>query len=153
MTPVIESRPYVKFTGELIGTKPVDKPLNMALDKPTLASESVPGHSATCAVDGRPETFYQAKSAENCFLQVSAERIIRPKSVRIVFVDEAEYAFKLECSVDQENWTQIGEASGIFKEKNVPMDGKFEGLFYRITFTPADAGKPAPAVSEFEIIM
>ena len=50
VTPVIENRPYVKFTGELIGTKPIDKPLNMALDKPTQASESVEGHSATCAV-------------------------------------------------------------------------------------------------------
>ncbi len=153
VTPVIESRPYVKFTGELIGTKPVDKPLNMALDKPTLASESVPGHSAVCAVDGRPETFYQAASGENCFLTVSAERIIRPKNIRIVFNSEAKYAFKVDCSLDQETWTPVGEAEGTFKEKVIPMDGKFEGLFFRVTFAPGDAGKPGPAVSEFEIML
>ena len=152
-TPVIESRPYVKFTGELIGTKPIDKPLNMALDKPTLASESVPGHSAICAVDGRPETFYQAASGDKCFLTVSAERIIKPKNIRIVFNSEAEYAFKVECSLDQENWTPVGEFKGAFKEKVIPMDGKFEGLFFRITFGPADAAKPGPAVSEFEIML
>ena len=152
-TPVIESRPYVKFTGELIGTKPVDKPLNMALDKPTLASESVPGHSAICAVDGRPETFYQAASGDKCFLTVSAERIIKPKNIRIVFNSEAEYAFKVECSLDQESWTPVGEVKGTFKEKVVPMDGKYEGLFFRVTFAPADAGKPGPAVSEFEIML
>ena len=152
-TPVIESRPYVKFTGELVGTKPVDKPLNMALDKPTLASETVPGHSAVCAVDGRPETFYQAASGENCFLQVSTERIIRPKSIRIVFASEAEYKFKLECSVDQETWIPVAEVSETLKEKSIPADGRFEGLFYRITFAPSDAAKPGPAVSEFEIML
>ena len=152
-TPVIESRPYVKFTGELIGTKPVDKPLNMALDKPTLASESVPGHSAICAVDGRPETFYQAASGDKCFLTVSAERIIKPKNIRIVFNSEAEYAFKVECSLDQESWTPVGEVKGTFKETVIQMDGKFEGLFFRVTFGPADAGKPGPAVSEFEIML
>ena len=60
-TPVIEDRPYVKFTGELIISEDYT-PINVALDKPTLASESVEGHSSTCAVDGQPETFYQAKS-------------------------------------------------------------------------------------------
>ena len=152
-TPVIESRPYVKFTGELIGTKPLDKPLNMALDKPTLASESVPGHSAICAVDGRPETFYQAASGDKCFLTVSAERIIKPKNIRIVFNSEAEYTFKVDCSLDQETWTPVGEATGTFRETVVPTDGKFEGLFFRITFGPADAAKPGPAVSEFEIML
>ena len=73
--------------------------------------------------------------------------------MRIVFVDEAEYKFKLECSLDQETWTPIGEVGGSFKEKVVPMDGKFEGLFFRITFAPGDAGKPGPAVSEFEIML
>lgn len=151
---VIESRPYVKFTGELVGTKPLDKPINMSLDKPTLASESAEGHSATCAVDGRPDTFYQAKSAEDCFLQVSAERIIRPKSIRLVFAKEAAWGFVLECSVDQENWTNIAEVNGAenFKEKSVPMDGKFEGLFFRATFR-AKPGLPAPSVSEFEIML
>ena len=152
-TPVIENRPYVKFTGELNGTKPVDKPVNMALDKPTLASESVEGHSAFCAVDGRPETFYQAKSAGNCFLQVSTERIVKPKSIRIVFNSEAEYKFKVECSPDQEIWTPVSEAGGTFREKVIPMNGKFEGLFFRVTFAPADAAKPGPAVSEFEIML
>ena len=152
-TPVIESRPYVKFTGELVGTKPVDKPLNMALDKPTLASESVPGHSALCAVDGRPETFYQARSGADCFLQVSAERIVKPDSIRIVFQDEADRSFRVECSVDQENWTQIAEMNGSFKEKTIPMDRRFEGLFFRVSFVSSDAEKPGPAVSEFEIIL
>ena len=151
---VIENRPYVKFTGQLVGTKPLDKPLNMALDKPTQASESVDGHSAMCAVDGRPDTFYQAKSAENCFLTVSAERIIRPKSVRLVFAKEAAWDFVVECSVDQENWTKITEVTGTesFTEKSIPMDGRFEGLFYRVTFR-AKSGLPAPAVSEFEIML
>jgi hypothetical protein len=152
-TPVIESRPYVKFTGELIGTKPVDKPINMALDKPTLASEALAGHSALCAVDGRPETFFQAKSGENCFLQVSTERIIRPDSIRIVFSGEADHSFKVECSVDQESWTPVAEARENFKEKVIPMDGKFEALFYRIAFASSDAAKPGPAVSEFEIML
>ena len=152
-TPVIENRPYVKFTGELVGTKPVDKPVNMALDKPTLASESVEGHSAMCAVDGRPETFYQAKSAGNCFLQVSTERIVKPKSIRVVFHSEAEYKFKVECSLDQENWTPVSEVGGTFREKVIPMDGGFEGLFFRVTFAPADAAQPGPAVSEFEIVL
>ena len=125
----------------------------MALDKPTLASDSVPGHSAVCAVDGRPETFYQAKSGADCFLQVSAERIVKPKSIRIVFASEADYSFRVECSVDQETWTPISEVGGTFKEKDIPMDGKFEGLFYRITFAPGDAAKPGPAVSEFEIML
>jgi len=153
-TPVIENRPYVKFTGELVGTKPLDKPLNMALDKPTQASESIDGHSAMCAVDGRPDTFYQAKSAENCFLTVSAERIIRPKSVRIVFAKEAAWDFVLECSMDQENWTRIDEAKGTdaFTEKTFPMDAKFEWLFFRITFREKP-DVPAPAVSEFEIML
>ena len=152
-TPVIESRPYVKFTGELVGTRPVDKPLNMALDKPTLASESVPGHSALCAVDGRPETFYQARSGADCFLQVSAERIVKPDSIRIVFQDEADRSFRVESSVDQESWTQIAEMNGNFKEKTIPMDRRFEGLFFRVSFVSADAEKPGPAVSEFEIIL
>ncbi|MBO7088484.1 MAG: discoidin domain-containing protein, partial [Lentisphaeria bacterium] len=153
-TPVIENRPYVKFTGELIGTKPLDKPLNMALDKPTLASESVEGHSAICAVDGRPETFYQAKFAENCFLQVTPERIVKPKSIRIVFAKEAAWNFVLECSIDQENWTRIADVSGSEKytEKSFQMDGKYEGLYFRITFK-SESGLPAPSVSEFEIIL
>jgi len=153
-TPVIESRPYVKFTGELIGTKPVDKPLNMALDKPTLASESLEGHSATCAVDGRPDTFYQAVSAEDCFLQVSTERIIRPKSIRIVFAKAVSRDFVVECSVDRENWIRIAEVTGTdeFTEKAIPMDGRFEGLFFRVIFR-AKSGLPAPAVSEFEIML
>ena len=153
-TPVIENHPYVKFTGELIGTKPLDKPLNMALDKPTLASESVEGHSAICAVDGRPETFYQAKSAENCFLQVTPERIVKPKSIRIVFAKEAAWNFVLECSIDQENWTRIADVSGSEKytEKSFQMDGKYEGLYFHITFK-SESGLPAPSVSEFEIIL
>ena len=126
----------------------------MALDKPTLASESVDGHSATCAVDGRPDTFYQAKSTEGCFLQVTPERIVKPKSIRLVFAKEAAWDFTVECSVDQENWTRIAEANGTesFKEKSIPMDGRFEGLFYRVTFR-AKSGLPAPAVSEFEIML
>jgi hypothetical protein len=152
-TPVIESRPYIKFSGELIGTKPVDKPVNMALDKPTLASESVAGHSALCAVDGRPETFYQAKSGENCFLQVSSERIIRPDSIRVVFSGDAKYSFKVECSVDQDNWAPVAACDDVSGEKVIPMDRKFEALFYRITFAASDAAKPGPAVSEFEIIL
>ena len=32
------------------------------------------------------------------------------------------------------------------------LDGRFEGLFYRIAFK-AKSGLPAPAVSEFEIIL
>ena len=152
-TPVIENRPYVKFTGELVGTKPLDKPLNMALDKPTQASEAIDGHSAMCAVDGHPDTFYLAKSAENCFLTVSAERIIRPKSIRIVFAKEAAWDFVLECSMEQENWTRIDEAKGAdaFTEKTFPMDAKFEGLFFRIMFR-GKQDAPAPAVSEFEIM-
>ena len=39
-----------------------------------------------------------------------------------------------------------------FKEKTFPMDGKFEGLYFRITFK-AKSGLPAPAVSEFEIML
>ena len=69
-----------------------------------------------------------------------------------MFNSEAEYAFKVDCSLDQENWIPVGEASGTFKEKVAPMDGKFEGLFFRITFK-VKAGLPAPAVSEFEIIL
>ena len=153
-TPVIENRPYVKFTGELKGTMRPSGPVNMALDKPTLASESIEGHSAICAVDGRPETFYQAKSAENCFLQVTPERIVKPKSIRIVFAKEAAWDFVLEYSMDQQSWTRISEVTGTerFKEKTFPMDGKFEGLYFRITFK-AKSGLPAPAVSEFEIML
>ena len=153
VSPVIESRPYVKFTGELVGVKRID-PVNMAIDKPTLATDSAEGHSPMCAVDGRPETFFQAKSASEAFLQVSTERIVKPSSIRIVFASEAAWEFTVECSVDQENWTRIGEVSGAekFAEKTFAMDGRFEGLFYRISFK-AKPGLPAPAVSEFEIVL
>jgi len=153
-TPVTENRPYVKFTGELVGTKRSAEPVNMALDKPTLASESAVGHSPTCAVDGRTDTFFQAESAENSFLQVTPERIVKPKSIRLVFAKEAAWNFVVECSVDQENWTRIAEVAGAeaFSEKSIPMDGKFEGLFFRVSFRPAQ-GVPAPAVSEFEIML
>ena len=55
--------------------------------------------------------------------------------------------------MDQETWTRIGEVNGTFKEKVIPMDGRFEGLFFRVTFAPSDAAKPGPAVSEFEIML
>ena len=154
MTPVIENRPYVKFTGELIGTKRSAEPVNMALDKPTLASESAEGHSPTCAVDGRPDTFYRAKSEGNAFLQVTPERIVRPLSIRLVFAQKAAWDFVVECSIDQQNWTRIAEVAGqdAFQEKSIPMDGKFEGLFFRVTFRAAP-GVPALAVSEFEIML
>ena len=56
--------------------------------------------------------------------------------------------------MDQENWTRIAEVKGTesFKEKTIPMDGRFEGLFYRISFR-AKTGLPAPAVSEFQIML
>ena len=56
--------------------------------------------------------------------------------------------------MDQENWTRIAEVTGAekFTEKSIPMDGKFEGLFFRVTFR-AVQGAPAPAVSEFEIML
>ena len=154
VTPVIENRPYVKFTGELIGTKRSAEPVNMALDKPTLASESAEGHSPTCAVDGRPDTFYRAKSEGNAFLQVTPERIVRPLSIRLVFAQKAAWDFVVECSIDQQNWTRIAEVAGqdAFQEKSIPMDGKFEGLFFRVTFRAAP-GVPALAVSEFEIML
>ena len=78
---------------------------------------------------------------------------MKPKSIRIVFASEAKYAFKVECSVDRDSWTSIAEISETLREKVVPMDGRFEGLFYRITFAPSDAAQPGPAVSEFEIIL
>ena len=154
VTPVIENRPYVKFTGELIGTKRSAEPVNMALDKPTLASESAEGHSPTCAVDGRPDTFYRAKSEGNAFLQVTPERIVRPLSIHLVFAQKAAWDFVVECSIDQQNWTRIAEVAGqdAFQEKSIPMDGKFEGLFFRVTFRAAP-GVPALAVSEFEIML
>ena len=62
-TPVIESRPYVKFTGELTGTKPVDKPLNMALDKPTLASESPRSGQNLIAFESRFSQTWKSISA------------------------------------------------------------------------------------------
>ena len=129
-------------------------PVNVALDKPTLASESVEGHSAFCAVDGRSETFYQAKSAENCYLQITPERIVKPKSIRIAFAREAKWSFTVESSMDQENWTQITDVPGSesISEITVPLDAKYEGMFFRISFR-AKSGVPAPAVSEFEIML
>ena len=152
-TPVIEDRPYVKFKGEPVITEDYN-PVNVALDKPTLASESVEGHSAFCAVDGRTETFYQAKSAENCYLQITPERIVKPKSIRIAFANEAKWSFTVESSMDQENWTQISDVPGSesISEITVPMDAKYEGMFFRISFR-AKPGLPVPTISEFEIVL
>ena len=57
--------------------------------------------------------------------------------------------------LDQENWTEISGFSipgQTFKEIAIPMDGKYEGLFFRIVFK-AKAGVPAPAVAEFQIML
>ena len=56
--------------------------------------------------------------------------------------------------MDQEHWTQIADAtsSESISEITVPMDAKYEGMFFRISFR-TKSGLPAPAVSEFEIML
>ena len=149
-TPVVESRPYVRFNRST--TKVSGLPMNSAfgLNNPTLASSESPDHAANLGNDSNVTTFWQPKENDtNAWWQVDLERAVTMTQVKLAFPAPDNYHYQIGASSDGSHWkivTDQYQTSSIDQTQTNNITEPISGHLLRVTFI----GKPA-AIAELEV--
>ena len=151
-TSPVQSRPYVRFTGE------VQSPPSVVLgsDNPTLASSESPGHSSNLANDGDPVTFWQAAGNDHrAWWQVDLERIVNVSQTRLMFPAAGNWRYRIEISEDGHNgWRLIADqtqtATVSRKRTDITPGGSVRGRYFRVIITGTPPEKSA-AIAEVAV--
>ncbi len=149
-TPVVQPRPYVRFTGTAANAM-----VTLGTANPTCASSEAPGHSGRFANDANAATFWQAAAGDTtAWLRVDLERIVTVSKTKLTFPTEGSWRYKIEISADGEsNWQMVSDqnqnAGSAKVQPQTAMNGA-RGRFLRVTITGAPSGQ-APALSEVEV--
>jgi hypothetical protein len=107
-TPAARPRPYIsaglsKFRPTVEGSA-----VNVARDRPSLASSEVPDHPARNANDGSPSTTWQAAAQDAApSWQVDLEGFYLISSTRINFGAPGNHTYTVEVSKDRFSWTTV----------------------------------------------
>jgi hypothetical protein len=150
-TPVVQPRPYVRFTGSGASGSPV----TLGLENPTRASSEAPGHSGRLANDGNAATFWQSAADDtNAWLRVDLERIVTVSKTKLTFPTNGNWRYKIEISADGDNgWKLLADQTQAASAEKVRSDAAQNsprGRFLRVSILGAPSGQ-APALSEVEV--
>lgn len=106
VTPLAEDRPYTRFVGVV-----QDQPDGtFGLDNPTSASTAAADHPSRRANDGNVATYWQAAAGDPApWLYVDPERVLKYRSIRLVFPQAAAYGFVAEVRGLDGHWRKVAE--------------------------------------------
>jgi beta-galactosidase len=150
-TPPVKPRPYVRFTGAVANST-----VTLGKENPTRASSEAPGHSGRLANDGNAATFWQATAGDtNAWLRVDLERIVTVQKMKLTFLTEGNWRYKIEISDDGENgWKLVADQTqnaGSEKVQTRSAASGARGRFLRVMFIGTLDAQPC-ALAELEII-
>jgi hypothetical protein len=151
-TPVVQPRPYVRFTGK----GAIGSPVTLGTENPTRTSSETTGHSGRMANDGNAATFWQAAAGDsNAWLCVDLERIVTIRKAMLKFPSKGNWRYKIEVSDDGESgWKQLvdrTQTTNTAKERTDTVESNaVSGRFLRVSITGTPA-KVSPALSEVEV--
>ena len=122
---------------------------NLSIEAQVTASSSRGGHAAAKAIDGSLDSYWQSKEADG-WIMVDLKAPRGLKSICQVFRQSSVWKFKLEGSLDGENWLLLvdkskGMSGDVFAES---VKGTYR--FVRLTVLESADGLK-PAVQEFII--
>jgi hypothetical protein len=152
VTPPVQARPYVRFTGD----NQTASVITAGRNNPTRTSSEAPAHSGRMANDGNPATFWQAaENDRNAWLRIDLEKILTVNRTRIVFPAEGNWRYKIEVSEDGESdWKLVADQSqtgNTSRERtDIVVANAPRGRFLRVTFIEVPAGQIA-GVAEAEV--
>lgn len=147
----IADRPYRRFTPEKAQSFAAG--VNMALDKPTGSSGDAEGRSGTCAVDGKPETFWQAdRAGKGTWFFFTPERIVEMKTLTLDFPEAIGDVYSIQTSMDKTNWKTLPatKKQGVAKRHVLKFPQGEKALFVRILFDRLPSGASAK-ISEIDM--
>ena len=153
VTPPVQPRPYTRFTKAATAASSQAK-INLAADRPTLASSSGASSSPASVNDGNPTTIWQAAPGDSApWIRLDLENTYSLNRVQLTFPAKGNYRYTLAVSADGTNWTTIADQSKT--ESTDPTrtaTGNFGvGIrFLRVNFTSWPQGKAA-ALAEIEV--
>lgn len=109
-TPLVASRPYVRYTGSS-STLPATS-MQLALNRPTVASSTASGTLGGQANDGNGATIWQADSSDtNPWWLVQLESAYQINRIQITFPAPGNWRYKIDVSQDGSNYTTAVDQS------------------------------------------
>lgn len=153
-TPAVKPRPYTRYTQAPAGSAAPAKAINLAADRPTLASSSAAGSTSASVNDGNPATVWQASADDRApWIRVDLENTYSLNRVQLTFPQAANYRYTVEVSADGVAWTTvISQAKTGNTDRTRTATGNFgRGIrFLRVSFTGWPQGKAA-ALAEIAV--
>jgi beta-galactosidase len=153
ITKSVSERPYTRFT-ETRKANAVVPLINFAYNKPTLASSEDGEHSGRMANDQDVNTYWSAKAnIPGEWVRIDLENSISLSSVRLTFLKNDVYQYKIQTSSDAMNWDDVVDKSkdnNASAVRNLPVTTGHSVRFVRVLFTGLADGQRA-ALREIEV--
>jgi hypothetical protein len=157
-TPPVPDRPYTPPQLAQAAITALNNVVNVARDRPTLASSECGDHPARFANDADAATFWQAAArtgepATADWLRIDLEGFYQLSDCRLLFASADNYRYRIDLSLDETHWQPA-----IDRSQTIRTDAKRHDVFdpgtiaryVRITFTELPAGVSAN-LCEFEL--
>jgi beta-galactosidase len=149
----VSERPYQRFTEQAKEMLSVSA-MNFAYNKPTQTSSEDALHSGRFANDQETNTYWSSKTtAAGEWIKIDLENSITLSIVKLVFLNEGLYKYKIQVSSDGMTWN---EAAGNDKDntgsasKTIAIPAGYTGRFVRVLFAALPEGQKA-GLKEIEI--
>jgi len=150
-TPLAGDRPYMPPPLSEAARQAMKNLVNVARDRPCLASSEAPGHPARLANDADPATHWQPRNEDQgAWWQVDLEGFYQISGSRITFRHEGNWRYTIETSQDRHNWVAAVDRSATASTSSVRNDIYPPGTvarYVRVSFRDG----PAVEVAEVEV--
>jgi hypothetical protein len=153
-TPIVADRPYKRPQPSQAAINAMKNLVNVARDRPSVASSEAESHPARFANDADPSTRWEAgDETSGAWLRVDLEGFYQLSGCKLVFGSPGNYRYQVEVSLDDVDWTLAidrTETVRIDAVRNDIFDPGTVARYVRITFT-AVPPEARPHLCEIEL--
>lgn len=146
-----KERPYVRYEAAGEGVKLQ----TFGPNNPTFTSSSASGYSSALAADDDSKTYWKPDSSDaNPAWILDTEKGLSIRNIQIRFPETKPYTYKVEASLDKENWTLIlDQTANTANENNrqINLVPNVKGRFVRISFVNGTSNV-APALTDVKVL-